>query len=89
MAGSVFAAVLLCHAVRIPDDARLAALTVAVIMVTASLNPALNPIANAALRLLESSIGTAIAVLAIQVWSGPEEPPNPPPQGIGDKATRP
>jgi uncharacterized membrane protein YccC len=75
MAASIFATVLLCHAVRIPNHARLAATTVAVIMVTASLHPTLNPIQNAALRLCESSIGTAMAVLTVLIWAGPKEAP--------------
>ena len=44
MAATILITVLLCHAARIPDHARLAAITVAVIMVVAGLNPALNPI---------------------------------------------
>jgi uncharacterized membrane protein YccC len=77
MAASMFATVLLCHAARIPDHARLASITVVVIMVTASLNSTLNPILNAALRLGESCIGTAMAVLAALIWPGPKEPPGP------------
>ncbi len=88
MAASVFATVLLCHAARMPDHARLAAITVAVIMVTASLNPTLNPILNAALRLSESWIGTAMAVLAVLIWPGPKEPPNTALQGTRDDAAR-
>jgi uncharacterized membrane protein YgaE (UPF0421/DUF939 family) len=69
MAVSIFATVLLCNAVRIPSHARLAASSVAVIMVTASLHPTLNPVFNAALRLLESFIGVAVAVFVILIWS--------------------
>jgi uncharacterized membrane protein YccC len=64
--------ILLCHAARIPDHARLAALTVAVIMVLSSENPTLNPVLSAALRFTESCIGTAIAVLTVVMWPGPE-----------------
>ena len=85
----MFATVLLCHAVRIPSHARLAAISVAVIMVTASLNPTLNPFQNAALRFGEACIGTAIAVLAVLLWPGPKEPPNRSLQGTRDEATRP
>jgi uncharacterized membrane protein YccC len=77
MAGCIFATVLLCHAVRIPDHARLAAITVSVIMVTTSLNPTLNPIQNAALRFSEACIGTTMAVLAVLMWPESKEPPNP------------
>ena len=75
MAGSMFATVLLCHAVAIPGHARLAAINVIVIMVTASLHPTLNPFQNAALRFGESCIGAAIAVFAVLLW--PKEPPKP------------
>jgi uncharacterized membrane protein YccC len=76
MAVSVFITVLLCHALRVPNHARLASTTVAVCMVTASIHPTLDPIQNSALRLSESSIGTVIAILAALIWMGPEEPPN-------------
>jgi uncharacterized membrane protein YccC len=71
MAASTLVTVLLCHGARIPDHARLAAITVSVIMVTASLNPTMNPIQNAALRFSESCIGTAMAVLVVFVWPRP------------------
>jgi uncharacterized membrane protein YccC len=73
MAVCIFGTVLLCHAARIPDHARLAALTVAVIIVLSSVNQALSPILNAALRFAESCIGTALAVLAVLMWPGPAE----------------
>jgi uncharacterized membrane protein YccC len=68
MAVCIFLTVLLCQAARVPDHARLAALTVAVIMVLSSVNPALSPILSAALRFAESCIGTALAVLAVLLW---------------------
>jgi len=71
MAASMFVTVMICHGVRIPDHARLASITVGVIMVTASLNPTMNPIQNAALRFSESCIGTALAVAAVVMWPGP------------------
>jgi uncharacterized membrane protein YccC len=71
MAASMFVTAVVCHGIRIPDHARLAAITVGVIMVTASLNPTLNPIQNAALRFSESCIGTALAVIAVLLWPGP------------------
>jgi uncharacterized membrane protein YccC len=70
MAASMFVTAMVCHGVRIADHARLAAITVAVIMVTASLNPTINPAQNAALRFSESCIGTTLAVLAVFVWPG-------------------
>jgi uncharacterized membrane protein YccC len=71
MAVSMVVTVLVCYGIRIPDHARLAAITVSVIMVTASLNPTMNPIENAALRFFESCIGTMLAVVAVFVWPAP------------------
>ena len=45
-------------------------LTVMLTMVTASLDPALNPGLNALLRLAESCIGTAVALLEVRLWPG-------------------
>ena len=68
MAGCIFATVLLCHAVGIPDPARLAAVTVALIMVIHTLDPSVSPIVSAALRFSESFLGAAVAVLAVRLW---------------------
>jgi len=70
MALTIFLTVGLCLACRVPSHARLAAITVIVIMVTASLDPSLNPRINALLRFLESCIGTAVAVLDVLLWPG-------------------
>ena len=75
MAVSIFMTVLLCHVARIPDHARLAAITVVVIMVITSIDPTLNPISNSALRFSESFIGATIAVFAALLWPGPKEGP--------------
>jgi hypothetical protein len=40
------------------------------IMVTASLDPSLNPGLNALLRFAESCIGTAVALLKVRLWPG-------------------
>jgi uncharacterized membrane protein YccC len=72
LAACTLATVLLCHATGIPGHARSAVLTVAVILVLASLNP-LGPLLAATLRFCESCIGTAMAVLAAHVW--PESAP--------------
>jgi uncharacterized membrane protein YgaE (UPF0421/DUF939 family) len=68
MAVSIGITVLLCHTFRISDHARLAALTVAVIMVVSLADPRMNPLLNAGLRFGESCIGTGIAVLAVVLW---------------------
>lgn len=75
MALVIFATVLICSAINVPSHARLAAITVMVIMVTASLAPKLNPLVNALLRFLESCIGTGVAVLTVWLWpSGTSSP---------------
>jgi len=68
MAVSVGLTVLLCQALKVPDHGRLAAITVALIMVIASSNAELSPFANAALRFIESVIGAGVAVLAVLLW---------------------
>lgn len=59
---------LLGSAFNIPSHGRLAAITVIVVMVTASLDPRLSPLLNALLRFIESCIGTAVAVLEVLLW---------------------
>jgi uncharacterized membrane protein YccC len=68
MALAIFATVVICTALNIPSHGRLAAITVLVVMVTASLDPALNPLLNALLRFVESCIGTAVALLGVLLW---------------------
>ena len=68
MALTIFAAVLICNAINVPSHGRLAAITVIVIMVTASLDPSLSPGLNALLRFAESCIGTGVAVLEVVLW---------------------
>lgn len=68
MAAAILITVLLCQSANIPSHARLAAITVIVVMVTSSLDPHLNPGLNALLRLAESCIGTGVAVLIVAVW---------------------
>jgi uncharacterized membrane protein YgaE (UPF0421/DUF939 family) len=69
MAFSIGITVLLCDAVRVPEHARLASITVAVIMVVSSVDPRMNPTMNAGLRFVEFCIGTAFAVLAVLAWA--------------------
>jgi uncharacterized membrane protein YccC len=73
MAIAIGLTVLICHTFRVPDHARLAAITVAVIMVVSGADPRMNPLTNAALRFGESCIGTALAVLAVVVWPEPHK----------------
>lgn len=62
---AILVTTLLCMMVNIPGHARLAAITVIVVMITASLDPHLNPLLNALLRFAESCIGTLVAVLTV------------------------
>jgi len=84
MAVTIFATVLICNLINVPSHGRLAAITVIVIMVTASLDPTLSPGLNALLRFVESSIGTGVAVLEVRLWpaaatsSGPSSSPTGP-----------
>ena len=68
MALAIFATGVICTALNIPSHGRLAAITVIVVMVTASLDPGLNPLLNALLRFVESCIGTAVALLGLLLW---------------------
>ena len=71
LALAIFATLLLCSAAHVPSHGRLAAITVIVVMVTASLDPKLNPLFNALLRFAESCIGTGVAVLSLWIWPEP------------------
>ena len=68
---SVLITGLICTTLNRPSSSRLSAITVLVVMVTASLDPALNPMVNALLRLTESCIGSIIAFLVVVLWPRP------------------
>ena len=74
MALAIFLTVAICMGLGVPGHSRLAAITVIVIMVTASLDPALNPGLNALLRFAESCIGTGVAVLGVRLWPESAKP---------------
>ena len=76
MALTIFVTMMICHIAQIPSHARLAALTVVLIMVASHMNPDLNPILNAALRFSELCIGTTIAVLIVLLSPGPKQEKN-------------
>jgi uncharacterized membrane protein YgaE (UPF0421/DUF939 family) len=71
MAFSIGFTVLICQALRVPDHARLAAITVGAIMVFSDLNPDVNPVVNAGLRFGEMLIGSTVAVLVVRLWPFP------------------
>ncbi|KAA0889080.1 FUSC family protein [Oryzomonas rubra] len=64
MAVSIGVTIALCQILKVPEHSRLAAITVAVIMVISHMNPTLNPAMNAVLRFGEACIGS-VAALAI------------------------
>ena len=68
MAVAIFATGVICAGLNVPSHGRLAAITVLVVMVTASLDPTLSPGLNALLRFTESCIGTAVAVAVVLLW---------------------
>jgi uncharacterized membrane protein YccC len=68
MAAAIFATGVICTGLNVPRHGRLAAITVLVVMVTASLDPDLSPGLNALLRFAESCIGTAVAVAVVLLW---------------------
>ncbi|MEC7896574.1 MAG: FUSC family protein [Cyanobacteriota bacterium] len=65
---SVLITGLICTSLNRPNFSRLSAITVLVVMVTASLDSALNPMVNALLRLAESCIGSMIAFGVVVLW---------------------
>lgn len=81
LAAAVLAAVLLCHATGFADQAKVAAITVVVMMVLASLHSTLSPALSALLRFCESCIGAATALLV--ALAGPERASGPGPTTTG------
>ena len=65
MAAAGGVTVLLCQALTVPDHARLAAVTVVIVLAVSVADPAIRPVLNALLRFLESCIGAGIATLAV------------------------
>jgi len=60
--------VLICQVLGIPGPARLAALTVGIVMVISAINPEIPPLVNAMTRFLEVLIGSTIAICIVWVW---------------------
>ena len=65
MAVCVGLTVLLCQAVRVPDHARMAAVTVVIILAVSVAAPAIRPVTNSLLRFFEACIGAAVAMAAV------------------------
>jgi uncharacterized membrane protein YccC len=68
MAVLIGVTVLVCQGFGIPGHARLASLTVAVVMVVSAINPEISPLVNAAARFIEVIIGSLVAVAVVWVW---------------------
>ena len=68
MVACVGVTVLIGEMAGAPDHARLAAITVVIVMGTAVANPSVAPVVGAALRFTEACIGTAVAVTAVFLW---------------------
>jgi uncharacterized membrane protein YgaE (UPF0421/DUF939 family) len=60
--------VMICYVLKVPGYARLAALTVSVVMVFSVANPAISPFMNAATRFFEVIIGSSVAVAVVWIW---------------------
>jgi uncharacterized membrane protein YccC len=58
----------------VPDNGRLAAITVGIVMLVSIGDPDLSPALNGALRFVESCIGAGIAVATVHLWPGRNKP---------------
>jgi uncharacterized membrane protein YccC len=74
MAVAVGVTVLLCQAMKVPDHARLATVTVVIVLAVSVADPTIRPAVNALLRFLESCIGAGIATLAVLLTPGARRP---------------
>jgi uncharacterized membrane protein YccC len=70
MTVAVGVTVLFCQAIRVPDHARLAAVTVVIVLAVSVAMPTVSPALNALLRFLESCIGAGIATLTLLLTPG-------------------
>ena len=70
MAMTVGVTVLVCQALRVPDHARLASVTVVIVLAVSVADPTIRPVLNALLRFAESCIGAGIATLAVFLSPG-------------------
>lgn len=59
---SVFILAIICMVIKIPDDGRMATITLIVIMLISKSNPDIPPEINSLLRFIETSIGSGIGI---------------------------
>jgi uncharacterized membrane protein YccC len=70
MAACVGVTVLFCQAIGVPDHARLAAITIVIVLAVSVAVPAMRPVENALLRFVESCIGAGVATIAVLLTPG-------------------
>jgi uncharacterized membrane protein YccC len=68
MAFLVALTIFICVFMGIPGHARLAGLTVAIVMIVSALNPDIPPLVNAATRFFEVIVGSTVAVSIAWLW---------------------
>jgi uncharacterized membrane protein YgaE (UPF0421/DUF939 family) len=68
MAVMIGITILLCMSLKIRDHAKLAALTVGVIMIFSTISPDQSPFVNASLRFGEVIVGSVVAVTIEWIW---------------------
>ncbi len=68
---AVGATVLVCQFAGVPDNGRLAAITVIIVFAVSVAAPGSSPLLNGALRFGESCIGAAAALLTVLLWPRP------------------
>lgn len=70
MALCVGVTVLVCQWFTVPDNGRLAAITVVIVMLVSIGSPDLSPAINGTLRFVESCIGVGVALATVHLWPG-------------------
>ncbi|HEY1435850.1 MAG TPA: FUSC family protein [Thermoanaerobaculia bacterium] len=73
MAACVGVTVLFCQATGVPDHARLASVTVVIILAVSVAAPDIRPITNAFLRFVESCLGAGLAMIAVMLSPAPRK----------------
>ena len=68
LTATVFVLAILCMLFRIPDNGRMATITLAIIMIVSKESPKMQPRLNGTLRFVESAVGVAIGVATIWAY---------------------
>lgn len=64
---SVFLLDVICMLIKVPDNGKIATITLIIILIVSKTSPNLSPITNGLLRFIESAVGTTIGIG--MVWS--------------------